>query len=316
MRWIVMFFFLAGGVAYAQYPAQQVLVEAGTGVWCASCPTAVQMIEKMHEEGMDIAVVKYHSAEAHEDPFENEASLARINYYQVNAYPTMFIDGRQVTPWNGYQQAATLYDSAFAKMRQFRLELTGQWEGEVLALKVVAQKTIEASTEDLKLYVAITESDIPYQWYGETEVDYATRILLPDKNGQELLFEEGEAVTKYYEARTEELWNDEKLQVVAFIQNNHTKEIMQAASFTSQQVGVEETESDKVTVAPNPARDYIFLRPAGLFSEVSLFNGLGKQVYYSAAPGRRVDMRYLERGLYVLQGKAGGKVFRKKVVIW
>ncbi|HKK69440.1 MAG TPA: hypothetical protein VJ946_14550, partial [Bacteroidales bacterium] len=127
IRVIFFFLMLIATTARAQYPAQKVLVEAGTGVWCASCPTGVQMIDMLIEDGADIAVVKYHSGEGHKEPFETKSGLERIDYYNVISYPSLFVDGIRVEPWNGYQKMVKLYDDAIAEERNFRIDLTGEW---------------------------------------------------------------------------------------------------------------------------------------------------------------------------------------------
>ncbi|MFW5974903.1 MAG: hypothetical protein ACOCQ6_01720 [Bacteroidota bacterium] len=217
----VMFFILLHATTIqAQFPAEKILVEAGTGVWCASCPTAVEMIDKLHEEGANIAVVKYHSAEGHEDPFETEAGLERIQYYNVSFFPSLFVDGVHVEPWNGYQKMVELYEDALAEERNFKLTLTGKWiEENRILLNATTERSDEIDASDVRFFIAITESSIPYEWHGETTVDYAQRILWPDGEGLTLDFGGETQLDHQFEAEIASGWDSDNLEFVVFLQD-------------------------------------------------------------------------------------------------
>lgn len=307
---------LSAATVNAQYPTQKVLVEAGTGVWCSSCPTAVQMIDMLIEDGADIAVVKYHSGEGHKEPFETLSGLERIAYYDVSFYPSLFVDGTRVEPWNGYQQMVELYEDAKAKERDFRIDMTGQWLGDDrIFLSVATEKAAGVELPDVRLFVAVTESSIPYEWHGETQVDFAQRSLWPDGAGLEVDFGEEAQANHQFEAEIEQDWNHNNLAFVAFIQNNQSKEILQATRFTAQQVGVSEQSAESLKVYPNPATDYIYLEGKKPLSEIKLFTAHGHLVYSAEKPLKKIDVQQFSSGLYFLQAKYGNQSISKKIHI-
>jgi len=307
---------LTAKTAWAQYPTQKVLVEAGTGVWCASCPTAVQMIDMLHEDGANIAVVKYHSAEGHEDPFETETGLERIHYYDVTFFPSLFVDGVRVEPWNGYQNMVELYDNAVAEERNFRISLTGKWLGDDrIFLSATTEKSTEARATDIRLYVAITESSIPHEWHGETQVDFAQRFLWPDGEGFTLEFNGETQLNHHFEAELDRGWNRNNLEFVAFLQENESKQILQATQFSAQQVGIAEQSAETFNIYPNPASDFIYIEGPNVFTEIKLYTLQGHLVYATEKATQKIDVRNHSPGLYVLKAKAGNRPVIRKIRI-
>lgn len=300
----------------AQYPTQKVLVEAGTGVWCSSCPTAVQMIDMLIEDGADIAVVKYHSSEGHKEPFETLSGLERIEYYEVTFYPSLFVDGSRVEPWNGYQQMLELYEDAKAKERDFRIGLTGQWlDDDRIFLSAATERAEGAESSDVRLFVAVTESSIPYEWHGETQVDFAQRFLWPDGEGLDIDFAGETRVHHNFEAEIEQDWGHDNLAFVAFLQDNDSKQILQATRFTAQQVGIAEQSAESVKVYPNPATDYIYLEGKKPMTKIKLFTAHGHLVYSAEKSITKIDVRPFSSGLYFLQAKYGNQSISKKIHI-
>ncbi len=316
MRVLLFFLMFTATTAIAQYPAQKVLVEAGTGVWCASCPTAVQMIDMLIEDGADVAVVKYHSGEGHKEPFETKSGLERIDYYDVTFYPSLFVDGVRLEPWNGYQEMAALYEDAVAGEREFNLELTGEWlSDDRIFLKAATERAEGSEYDDVRLYVAVTESAIPYEWQGETQVDFAQRFLWPDGEGLDIDFDGETQANHHFEAEIEQDWNQNNLAFVAFLQDYESKQILQATRFTAQQVGIEEQSAKRVNVYPNPATDFVYIEGHKPFSEVKLYTIHGHLVYAAENPTQKIDIRSFSSGLYFLQAKTGNQHIIKKIRI-
>ncbi|MGM0566832.1 MAG: T9SS type A sorting domain-containing protein [Bacteroidota bacterium] len=318
MKVRILFFLmmLAATAIQAQYPAQKVLVEAGTGVWCASCPTAVQMIDMLIEDGADIAVVKYHSGEGHKEPFESISGLERIGYYDVTFYPSLFVDGVRVEPWNSYQEVAELYEDANADERDYRINLTGEWRGDDrIFLRAATERAEGAEISDARLFVAVTESSIPYEWHGETQVDFAHRFMWPNGEGLELDFGGEAQVHHDFEAEIAADWDHSNLAFVAFLQENESKKILQATRFTAQQVGIAEQSAESVKIYPNPATDFIYLEGKKPLSEIKLFTTHGHLIYSADKPITQIDVRHFSSGLYFLQAKYGNQSITKKIHI-
>lgn len=303
-----------GGLAHGQFTSQKVLIEVGTGTWCPACPIAVAMIDKMQEQGFEIAVVKYHN----NDPYENEASIYRNSYYHITSFPTIIVDGEQLTAFNNYPQLESLYFTAAETEREYKIELTGNWSQEnAVEVQAIISKSNETSSISHRFFLAVTESKIPLVWHGQTEVNYAERLLLPEKEGMELDFGDKDKVIHAFSFSINNEWDADNLEFTGFIQDTETKAIKQTASFTSNQVGIEEhTVAKQVSVFPNPAKDYIFMdTEESLPLEVSLYNIFGQQVLHLTNTEGKIDVSHLKSGLYLLQGVHENRFFSEKIIL-
>lgn len=312
---IFLFIFLSSGIfAAAQFPAKKVLIEVATGTWCSSCPTAVQLIDKLQEEGYAIAVVKYHN----NDPYENEASIYRNTFYDIQFFPTIHVDGTQLSPWNSYQQLESLYQDGIERERGFRIELTSEWVGaDSVRIRAVITKNSGVASGLHRFFLAVTESNIPDEWHGQSEVNYAERLLLPDKEGMELIFEDDHKMVQEFSFSIENEWNTDHLEFVAFVQNIETKEVSQATFFSANQVSIHEQEKATLTVYPNPATDFIRIKAPESFYAIDIFNSAGLKVAsYQLHDGKSsVDIRTLTSGLYFIHGRSNKQSFLKKIMV-
>ena len=72
-----------------QVPRDKVIVEIATGTWCQYCPGAAMGADDLVYYGHPVGIIEYHNS----DPFSNQYSNHRNNYYNVPGYPTANFDG-------------------------------------------------------------------------------------------------------------------------------------------------------------------------------------------------------------------------------
>ena len=83
------------------------------------------------------------------------------------------------------------------------------------------------TASNLVLQVVITESELPIVW-GLTQVqDFVNRLMVPNQNGTPLDFSSSSSQTVVLDFSTASWWAIEHCEIVAFVQNNSTKEILQ-----------------------------------------------------------------------------------------
>ena len=83
------------------------------------------------------------------------------------------------------------------------------------------------TASNLVLQVYITESNLPIVW-GLTQVqDFADRLMLPNQYGTPLDFTGSSTQTVELDFSTGSWWSLEHCEIIAFVQNNSTKEILQ-----------------------------------------------------------------------------------------
>jgi Secretion system C-terminal sorting domain/PKD domain len=170
--------------------------------------------------------------------FNMETNNNRRNYYGVSWVPWIDINGTQVG--ENENEVIDGVNTGNESYSPFKIVLTPTYYSlniMTVHVKVIRDATDTTNPEDLRLRVAITEKDINYPTppgsNGETEFFSVCRKMLPDDGGTSF---EAPAIGDSTEFDLEFFPNDEfistvdlkNLRVVAFIQNDSTKEMYQS----------------------------------------------------------------------------------------
>lgn len=230
MKKLTLLLLLTMGIValYAQQvPRQQVILEIATGTWCYYCPGAAMGADDLIANGHNVGVVEYHNG----DPFANAASNWRNNYYNVNGYPTAHFDG--VLKHEGGSHSQSLYTTYLPMFQQraaidsdFTISIHGENDGDDYTITLVLKEVNQQSASNLVAHLALTESEIPYSWQGQTELNFVERIMIPDHYGTDVDFSNTDEIILTLEFSMGN-WVEEHCELVAFIQNDNTKEILQ-----------------------------------------------------------------------------------------
>lgn len=221
----------AGGFDTYTTPRNMVLLEIGTGTWCQYCPGASMGAHDLLTNGKDVAVVKNHNG----DSFTNSYSNARNSYYGITGYPTAVFDGvKYVVGGSNTQSMYTtylpIYDERKVKNAAYSIEIFGNNTGLDYSLTVRVQKlaNVPASYSNLVLHLALTETDIPFNWQGQTMVYNAQRLMAPNELGTALDFSSSNTVEINLNFTLNAAWIADNCELVSFIQNLDGKEVLQA----------------------------------------------------------------------------------------
>ncbi|HHE38195.1 MAG TPA: T9SS type A sorting domain-containing protein [Candidatus Cloacimonetes bacterium] len=211
-----------------QVPRDKVVLEIGTGAWCTYCPGAAMGADDLVENGHDVAVIEYHNG----DPFANTYSDYRNNYYGVTGFPTAFFDG--VIDVVGGSHSNSMYSSylphyntRIAINSSFTIDLDVQIVGEDFVAYATIEKVAATSSTNMVLHFVVTESEIQYNWQGQTELNFVERTMVPNQFGTTLDFSQGDIINLNLPFTFNEEWELEHAEFVAFIQDTDTKEILQ-----------------------------------------------------------------------------------------
>ncbi|MDP3463208.1 MAG: T9SS type A sorting domain-containing protein [Bacteroidales bacterium] len=209
-----------------QIPREMVLLEIGTGTWCVYCPGAAMGADDLIENGHPVAVIENHNG----DPFANTYSNARNSYYAISGYPTAFFDGQN--PYVGGSNNQSLYSSYLARVNQrlavptsFTVEIFGDNNGDLYEITVRVEKLAEY-TGNLVVHLALTESEIMYNWQGQNHLNFVNRLMAPSASGTPLTIAVGEVVDTDLTFTFNNSWVPEHCELVAWVQNNSTKEVV------------------------------------------------------------------------------------------
>lgn len=127
-----------------------------------------------------------------------------------------------------------MYPTYLAKVNQrmaipsnFTLVLNGFNEGLNFSILASIEMVEPYTGTNLVLQFAVTESHIPENWGGLTEVNHVERVMVPGSNGTVLDFSTQNTQSVMLNFALNAGWDQENIDFVAFIQNNTNKEILQ-----------------------------------------------------------------------------------------
>lgn len=254
----------------AKRTKRTVLAELFTGSACQPCVTVDLGFDALVQRynPAEIAVLVYHLHVPGPDPMTNPATVARSKFYQSSSTPTYFINGTDRNTGGGInrKQAAVFYDkitpkidTQLEKSQDADLNLNALMENDVVKANVNFDG-LNGDSKGLKLNIALVEHEVRYM--GENGIRFHQMVvrefggdkregfLLKDKRGKiEWTFDlrkvsdELKTYLDNYEIETKKdrpdfAFTDKKYQldtknlaVVAFIQDEKTKAILQSVFF-------------------------------------------------------------------------------------
>ena len=213
---------------YAQVPRNKVVQEIGTGTWCTYCPGAAMGADDLVANGCQVAVIEYHNGDA----FTNTASDARNAYYSISGYPTAHFDG--VVEYVGGNHSTSLYTTYLPLYNQriaipsaFTIMMTGTNTGDNYNVNLLLNKVSAYTGTNLVAHLVLTESEIAYSWQGQTELNFVERTMVPSHTGTPISFASSTSQVVTLSFTKDPTWVLAHCELVAFIQDNTTKEILQ-----------------------------------------------------------------------------------------
>ena len=208
-----------------------VLIEIATGTWCYYCPGAAMGADDLHENGDPVAIIENHSSDA----FANTYSNARNSYNGVNGIPQANFDGsyNSVVGGNHTQSLYSTYlpivNARMNVQTSYDIAIDGYHDGNDYYMTVSVTKVADDNASNLKVQLALTESDIQYNWQGQTELNFVNRLMVPGASGTSVSFSSvGETIDVDLNFTFDNEWDLNNCDLVAFIQDDGTKENMNA----------------------------------------------------------------------------------------
>jgi len=211
---------------------QNVLLEIGTGGWCPYCPGAAMAADDFVEGGYNVAVIENHNG----DPYATDTSNGRNAYYGISGYPTGIFDG--LLSYVGGNNTTSVFPSYLPLYQQrasiktpISLSMYGNLNTrEDYTVTVQINKLANLAYPNLVLHFCVTESDIPYNWQGQTEFNFVNRIMVPDLNGTAIDLTNAPlgVLNVPLNFAVDPAWQTGNCEFIAFVQNLDTKEVLQA----------------------------------------------------------------------------------------
>ena len=223
----VIAFLIGTAIIAQQVPRDKVVVEITTGTWCSSCPAAAIAADNLVANGYEVAIMENHGPMNYGDPFANTYSVARNSYYGNILYPTAMFDGVLSVEGGSYQSYLSKYNQRIAIPSSFTLAMNGFNDGLDYTVVITAEKVDAYSGTNLVLQFGLTESEISYSWQGQNHLNFVNRLMVPNAYGTPLNFSDKETEIVTLNFTIDASWVTEHCELVTFIQDNTTKEILQ-----------------------------------------------------------------------------------------
>ncbi|NOY50298.1 MAG: T9SS type A sorting domain-containing protein [Chlorobi bacterium] len=285
----------------------KVLLEIATGTWCTYCPGAAMGADDLVENGHEVAVIEYHSGDSYETP----QSVDRNSYYSVTGYPTSTFDG--IRGFSGGSHSESLYPNYLPYYNErigvssiFDLQMdVVQTSESSFDVTLNTEQLWDYTAGDLRLHLVLTESHIPENWQGQTEVSFVCREMYPGSNGADLnLQNTGDTQEDNYTVDVSSNFDIMECELVAFIQDNATKEVMNSIKFSlGQLVGINEEGESFTRVFPNPSNGTVNIESASRIKNIKVYNLQGQLVYNVSLDQEnvRLDLGTLNQGIYMME---------------
>jgi len=298
-----------------------VLLEIATGTWCTYCPGASMGADDLVNNGKEVAVLEYHD---NDDYSNTDANFRNNNYYHVTGLPTAWFDGTGIVSGGNARQTMypvylPVYNHRISKRSLFTLEMAVQHaSANDLQVTLTTRKIYPYAGSNLKLHLVLAESHIPETWQTiMTEVNWVCRKMYPDHNGTAADFSGDSIVTTDYNISMDTSWKFNNCELVAFLQDDATKEVLQAEKVNLNALGIDNPKEINLSVYPNPASDMIFVTCEKPLPEIRVYDMAGRQML-DAWPGKReviIDVTTFHPGFYLLYIQSAQGVVRRKIII-
>lgn len=228
-RTVTTFFILLLSLSFVfaqQIQRDNVLVEIATGTWCPYCPGSAMGADDLIANGHDVAIIEHHGGDSYEYP----GSSTRLNYYSMTSFPTAVFDGG--LKYVGGSATVSLYPQYLQRYNQkidiptsFSIDMEGSFTGMIDFDVDVTIEKVAAYTDDVRLFLVVTESHIEESWQGQDHLNFVNRLTVTPNTGLTLDFSGGNTVTESFSFSLDPSWVAENCELVVFVQNYATKEV-------------------------------------------------------------------------------------------
>jgi hypothetical protein len=241
------------------------------------------------------------------DPYATAETVARRNYYGVNAIPNMQVDGG----WNGNAASYStfLFDQFSAVPAFMKVEASHEIGYKKITVDVKLTSMANYNNPNLRVFVAVCEKVTSRNigTNGEVKFHHVMKKMLPNENGTAVgaltkdnaksyatftynipgsyrLPVNGQSSSVINLATENSIEQFEDCEVIVFVQDVETREVYQSINSTGKVLSIDEVDgmNNAISVYPNPSSEgatfvKFNLKNAGNVN-VKIYNTLGQVV--------------------------------------
>jgi len=253
------FLILTSGILAAQSSPNYVLVEHFTNTYCSICnsrnPALYGVMDKYDAQ---IHHISYHpSVPYNQCPLYNynrDGNKARQDYYGVFSTPTMYINGNRSSS-NASQFEGDLANQMVLNQKVRIIVDEGSSRSRSVVLKIATEQSVPSG--NYRLFVALAERYLEFDANnGEKEHFDVFRTMITSNDGDPLdLPMPGEEIVLQFEATVPTDISNDEAYVIAYIQNEETKDVVGSGTkFDQVSTSLEEAAMEiGLSMYPNPA---------------------------------------------------------------
>jgi hypothetical protein len=282
------------------------LFEMFTSSTCSPCSQANETLDGVLYANPDstYSLVKYQvSWPGSGDPYYIEDCGIRIDYYNVMSVPSLITNGNKLFSASNFTQAN--FDQASGEEAYVEMTMEHTFDG----LNVTASVTVnpKINIEDASVHIAVVEKTTYNNTgsNGETEFHNVLMDMIPDANGTSIGLQAG--VSDSYSGSsnliTTFIEEFDDLMLVSWVQDNHTKSILQSESYNLNIVtGINNKKDINTYIFPNPGNG-IFMIQGASNSDIEVSDVTGKTVYKESSfeGNHTIDLSDFENGIYFVR---------------
>jgi len=304
-----------------------VLLEHFTNTLCSVCSSKNPVLHNTLKDYQgQVRHISYHHSKPYTDCViykENkEENEGRANYYNASGSPRAYLNGVK-TSGSQLVTAAAL-DEELAKPTSIGIAVDQNLDTGKATITINANA--EAPSENLKLYVALVEKELNYDAPNGEKIHYNVFRKFINMNG-----ESGEAIATpaagvplelEYDFTLEFSWVRSEMYVLAFVQDDSNKAMLNAATSEDQTLSstTNFAASNLIRLSPNPVTEEVQLQSDVkllLGQEGKLFNTNGQLVQSFIIKNEHqlsLNISTVESGLFFLDvPTAEGPVIKKLI---
>ncbi len=241
----------------------------------------------------------------------------RRAYYGVTGVPTLLLDGHNDDFFGTPSNIQPDLDAAYAAPAYFDMSATYTMDANHgISVNVSIEPYLNG---DYTLHCAVVEKTTTGNVgsNGETEFYNVMMKMVPDANGTNAALAIGQTFTTTLTASVAgthvEDWND--LEVVVFLQDDNSKNVMQSAKATETS-GISDEVLNNISIYPNPATSSVYIKGAENMN-VEVLNITGSVIIKKddISNMEQLNTANLSAGMYLIKFTQNNKSGIKKLMI-
>jgi hypothetical protein len=280
----------------------------------------------VNADSLNLIDLQFHTSFPGDDPFNQQnpyVTSSRILYYGLTSVPYSILNGGP-SSWYRFDYDFRPLDEKMLhieslKDSKFWININSQLNANLLNIETEVSALQDLPTGEYSIHIAIIEKRVTgiEGNNGETCFENVVKTLLPDAGGTTFYknWAKGEYQHLYQSWTLQNVYDPKELRIVAFIQDESTHEVYQAAINTiGTMSGIDDLfkrqydDNDMFTVYPNPSSILAYIRfnaPADDDLTLEIYNNLGSLVFMTNIPkGTRetsIPLEDLHSGIYIVR---------------